>query len=488
MNKKWIVVIITFLILVFTLFLNSYENSLYHQRYHEHLEKGIKYPDYDYSNIDYDTYKSYEITEDGFTSHLPIISINTHGQEILGGTDKRVKDYIEVTMSFYDEEGTNSLKEPSYKKNALIRYRGNSSRFFDKKGLRIELIDNNGNQEDYPLLGLSSDSDFVLHGPYLDKSLIRNYMGYNITGEVMDYSPNVRFCEVFINGEYEGLYLLVETIKVSNDRVNVTKVEKNSNVSSYLIENDKKWPEESEDKYLNNFTYYTRRMKTSARFRLEYPTTEKLNSSNKEYINTDLNEFEKMLYSYDYDDDEYGYYKYIDVNSFVNYAVFNEFFLNYDAGNYSTYIYKDRNGKFKLAFWDMNNIFNNNFRDQLAEQDFNMVNRMWFEMLMKDEYFTDLMISRYRELRKTILSEEYLYKYIDDTINYLGPTIERNYVRWGYSFSEENDLLVDRSILSYEESIDELKKAIHERGTWLDKNIDSLKQYSHESKVKEMNP
>ena len=372
MNKKVIVFLISVLILILTLFLQNYENTIYHSRYHQHLENKIKYKNYDYSDIGVDTYNKYEITEDKFTSHLPIISINTHGQEILGGEDKRVKDNITVTMSFYDEENVNTFKNRSYKKTALIRYRGNSSRFFDKKGLRIELVDKNGKEENYPLLGLAPDSDFVLNGPYLDKSLIRNYMGYNITGEIMDYSPNVRYCEVFINHEYQGLYLLVETIKVSQDRVNITKVDKDSYVTSYLIENNKKWPEESELKYLNNFTYYTKRMNTSSRFGLGYPTTPKLNNANKKYINNDLSDFEKMLYSYDYDDDERGYYKYLDINSFVNYAVLNEFFLNYDAGNNSTNIYKDRTGKYKLAFWDMNNIFDNYFRELLENQDFYM--------------------------------------------------------------------------------------------------------------------
>ena len=61
-------------------------------------------------------------------------------------------------------------------------------------------------------------------------------------------------------------------------------------------------------------------------------------------------------------------------------------------------------------------------------------------------------------------------------------------MKWGYSFSAEHDLLIDRNISSYNEAIKQLKDAIHERGKWLDEHIESLRQYSHESKVKEMNP
>ena len=65
--------------------------------------------------------------------------------------------------------------------------------------------------------------EWALHGPYLDKSLIRNYMWYNIAGEIMDYAPNVRFCEVVLNGEYKGLYVMTETITNGTDcRVNIS--------------------------------------------------------------------------------------------------------------------------------------------------------------------------------------------------------------------------------------------------------------------------
>ena len=153
---------------------------------------------------------------------------------------------------------------------------------------------------------------------------------------------------------------------------------------------------------------------------------------------------------------------------------FNEFFLNYDAGNNSTYVYKDKTGKLKLAFWDMNNIFNNYFVDLSNENGFMMQNKSWFSMFLKDEYFTDRVISRYKELRKGILSEDYLYSYIDDTVNYLHDAIFRNFVRWGDSFSDEKNLYIDvsRNSHSYEEAISDLKKSIHERGIWLDKNIE----------------
>lgn len=488
MKNKIIVLCTAIAIIGFSFVMYKREHDLYQDRYHEHLEKTVHYKNYDYENINANTYQSQTIVENTFSSHLPIISFDTKGQQILGGDDKKVKDYIQASMQVYDNNTSNTFTKKSYKTEALIRYRGNSSRFFEKKGLRLKLVNKEGKDKAYPLLGLSEDTDYALHGPYLDKTLMRNYMGYNITGEVMDYSPNVRFCEVFVNGEYQGVYLLIETIKVSKDRVNISKVNKNSNVTSYLLEITPNRNNTTID-FLDNFTKYTNRLTESSEYNIKYPTTSDLTEERNQYINDDVSNFEKIIYSYDYDDD-LGYANYIDIDSFANYVVLNEFFLNYDAGNNSTYIYKDKVGKLKLAFWDMNNIFDNYFVDMFANQDFMMKNKSWFQMLLKDEYFTNRVIKRYRTLRQTILSEEYLYKYIDETIQYLGPAIERNYVRWGDSFTDEKNLYTDveRNAHSYQEAIEDLKEAIHKRGEWLDKNIETIKQFSHESKVKKYNP
>ncbi len=319
---------------------------------------------------------------------------------------------------------------------------------------------------------------------------MRNYLGYNLTGEFMEYSPNVRFCEVFVNGEYRGVYLLVEKIKVDKDKIDISKLNKNSNITSYLLVITKRYVEDDDLFYLDNFSRYTNRIVPFSEYNIVYPGKAKMTPSLNTYINEDLSYFERILYSFDYADENFGYANYIDIDSFVNYVVFNEFFLNFDAGNNSTYIYKDKTGKLKLAFWDMNNIFDNYFVDMLDHQVFLMKDKNWFQMLLKDEYFTERVIARYKELRSTVLNDEYLYEYIDGVVNYLGPAIERNFIKYGDSFSDEKNRYknVEDNAHSYKEAIDDMKTAIHERGEWLDKNIDSLRQFSHESKVKDYNP
>ena len=110
-------------------------------------------------------------------------------------------------------------------------------------------------------------------------------------------------------------------------------------------------------------------------------------------------------------------------------------------------------------------------------------------MLCRDEDFTEAIITRYKELRQSILSEEYLMNYIDQTVAYLGPAIDRNFDRWGYSFREEYNLLKGegREICSYDEAISQLKEFLIERGNWMDQNIDAVREFSAESAVKKYN-
>ena len=123
-------------------------------------------------------------------------------------------------------------------------------------------------------------------------------------------------------------------------------------------------------------------------------------------------------------------------------------------------------------------------------QHFEMQNKLWFIMLTKDKDFIETVISRYRELRSNggVLSEEYLLNYIDETIEYLGPAIDRNFEKWGYSFNDDTLLFpAERNLHSYNEAVSQLKNFIIERGRWMDDNIEALRQYSAESKVKKYN-
>ena len=373
--------------------------------------------------------------EKEFCTHLPLIVIDTGGAEIPGRglvdeedrhmgftTTAEGADRITAQMRVMDsaEENNHPTDAPAVESNVVIHVRGNSSRYFEKAGYRLELVDENGDNNPQSLMGMDAHHEWALHGPYLDKSLMRNYMWYNIAGECMEYAPNVRFCELMLKLE------------------------------------------------------------------VEFPGEKKLTPEIKEAIKTDFSAFEKGLYSYDYDSRKYGYRTQVDVDSFVDYLILNEFTTNYDAGSYSTYIYRDVSGRLKMCVWDFNNACDN-YQEQttMQVQHFDVHRKLWFNMMVKDEYFTERVIRRYRELRESWLNEKYLLRYIDEVEEYLGPAIERNFERWEDSLRDDTLLApAERNVHSHQEAVRQLKDFIRQRGRWMDENIESLRQYSAESRVK----
>ena len=314
-------------------------------------------------------------------------------------------------------------------------------------------------------------------------------MWYNIAGECMEYAPNVRFCEVVIDGSYQGLYLMTESITKGYDgsRLTMEVKKKDNSFSGYVLRVNDIYPFEDATSVITdygNYTYVTR-----IPVEIIYPGTKNQSAEMRRAIELEFSLFEKALYSYDYDSKDYGYSQWIDIPSFVDYFLLSEFTCNHDAGRLSSYIYKDVSGKYKICVWDFNNACDNYMEARIDLHDFEIQNRLLYHMLCRDEDFMEAIIARYKELRRGVLSEEYLMDYIDRTVAYLGPAIDRNFDKWGYSFQPEYNRLKgeDREICSYEEAIGQLKDFLIERGNWMDQNIDALREFSAESAVKKYN-
>ena len=452
------------------------------QRYQQHLSYNTQVED-----------TSLSIDEDTFSSHLPVVSIETGGVVIPGRPEQgqHIKDiensFIQADMRIYDREGElNKLSsQPVLESKINIRVRGNSSRTFDKVGYLFKFTDDAGMERKLEVMGMEKDSTWVLHGPYLDKTLMRNYMWYNLAGQIMEWAPDVRYCEVFLDHEYQGLYVMAEQISMGEGRIEMTKYDGKSNISSYIVCADRE--SVNDVQYLDNFTSYALRI--NGKLEVKYPGASRITPELTEYISRDFSRFEKALYSFDYDTARYGYQNYIDVDSFVDYFIINEVTQNTDAGLYSTYFYKDVSGKLKMCVWDFNNCCDNYIEDQTPMAGFFMQNRPWYFVLCNDEAFMEKVITRYHQLRKGILSEEAVESYIAGVQSYLGPAIERNFEKWGYSFLPEKDLLYEdeRKIGSYEAAVEQYETRLVRRMRWMDEHIEDLRSYSHESINKKFN-
>lgn len=437
-------------------------------------------------------------------THLPVVIINTKGQEIPGAITGQ-RDRFGQSVYTVAEDGSSTITAeitvianengnhhpsdtPDFSVSCQFRIRGNSSRRFPKLSYAIKLTDGSGQSKSMAVMGMGAHQDWVLNGPILDKSLIRNYMWYNISGEIMDYAPNVRFCELILNGSYEGLYLMTESITDGeNCRLNLSQNVKNGKGTGYLLRVDR--PVEQELESVRDIYSYNERMtNTGDDVTIRYPRVSDLTPELAKDFELDFSAFEKALFSYDYDTKDYGYWNWIDTKSFVDYYLINEFTKNVDAGSFSTYIYKEAGSKFKMCVWDFNNACDNYQEVANPPESFFLHEKLWFFMLFKNEDFVEQVLKRYKELRTTYLREEYLMEYIDETIAYLGPALERNNIRWADEIAGWDGLIEkERNVHSQEEAVIQLKKWIRARGRWMDRNIHTLRQYAHPSRNKAYN-
>jgi len=382
----------------------------------------------------------------------------------------------------------------------MMRIRGNSSRFFDKPNYRLSLIYSDGENNHIPLLGMHPHFEWALHGPFLDKTLMRNYMWMNIAAEVMgpgQFVPEVRFFELILNGEYQGVYVLMETIRVSPGRVSMNRYREGMPVTSYLARFNA--TSSTDERRINTFMSRTLRLESRNIMEMVYPRLPIQNDDLREYAARSISTTERVLYSPEILWYPGIYEQYIDLNSFVNFFIINEFIVNNDLWAGSTYMHKDVRGRIVAGpVWDFNNVMNN-FYFNLPADRFILADRGWFDRLMMSETFTDRVIRRWHDLRRGVLAEERLISYMYEVEDWLGSAIERNYEVWGYSFDPsqvslmarrrptyaeevEGLTIFDLNPSNFEEAMEWMQDYTIARGRWLDSYIETLRQFSHPSR------
>ena len=156
------------------------------------------------------------------SSNLPIVVINTNGQTILD--DPKIMADMGIV---YNGPGVrNNVTDAfnHYNGKIGIEIRGQSSQSFPMKSYGFELWDNAGSSKSQSILGMPSESDWVLYAPYTDKTLMRNFLAYTMSREMGHWAANSRYVEVMLNNQYVGIYVLMEKVKRNNNRVSISKL------------------------------------------------------------------------------------------------------------------------------------------------------------------------------------------------------------------------------------------------------------------------
>ncbi|MEQ9376237.1 MAG: CotH kinase family protein [Imperialibacter sp.] len=438
------------------------------------------------------TQSAYSQVVDFQSSNLPIIIINTEGRTIVN--EPKVKARMGIINN--PEGATNHTSDPftDYDGFIGIEFRGSSSQaLFPKKSFGIETWDEQGQDLDTAILGFPSEEDWVLHGPYSDKTLMRNKLTFDLFSFTERYSSRTKYVEVVLNGQYHGVYLFMEKVKRDDNRVDIANLKPEDNeggelTGGYILKLDK-FDGSGGGGFASE--YRPNNYKNSdqvAFFQYDEPADDEITSAQKAYIQSFMKSFESALKSSSFRDPVSGYRKYIELSSFVDFFLINELSRNVDGYRLSTFMYKDKDdkgGRLTLGpIWDFNLAFGNadycqggntqgwayKFND-VCPNDFWLV-PFWWDKLMTDPVFRQQVKLRWLTLRSGAWSNESIDTMIDEYTDVLSDAKNRNFQRWPVigQYTWPNNFVG----ATYTAEVDYLRNWINQRTTWLDQQIENF--------------
>lgn len=422
-----------------------------------------------------------QITPSTFAGHLPVFIIQTNNQTIQDANrivaDLKIIDHGAGLLNHYYDSGS------VFNGKISIEIRGNSSQMFPKKSYSFETQKPDSSNLNVSLLGLPEENDWILYGPYSDKSLLRNVITYQLSNEMGNYASRTAFCEVFVNQDYQGLYILGEKIKRDKNRVDIDELEEDcitgdSVSGGYILAIN--WRGGTDYDWISPVHNYNGSY-LDLRYQFEYPDREEVTAEQSYYIKYFITQFELMMNGTDYNSQSTGYNRVIDAASFMDFFIMNEITNNVDGYRLSTYLFKVRDSKggklYAGPIWDFNLGYGNVDYGgcwttyNWAIDNPNVVSAIpfYFKKLREDENYENLLRCRWDGLREQILDTAKLMHQIDSLVLVMGDAVTRNNSRWNVigNYVWPNYFIG----ASYEEEIDYLKNWIKLRMVWIDDNL-----------------
>lgn len=184
-----------------------------------------------------------------FSSNLPLVIINTHGEEFSAERNTRMA----ATARFINTNGARArLTGPAdFDGRALMNVRGHASRRYPKHSFTFRAIDENDEKLKISVFGFPKETEWVLYAPYPDKTLMRDVLAYELSNLMGRWAPRTRFVEVFVNQtggrltmeDYAGVYVFEDKITRGADRVDIARLRPDENsepaiTGGYLFKKD----------------------------------------------------------------------------------------------------------------------------------------------------------------------------------------------------------------------------------------------------------
>ncbi len=412
-------------------------------------------------------------TESIEKSPLPLLVVESNQKYI--NDKKRIKASLYIINN--KNSGYSYLKDTavSPRTDIKIEVRGFSSVRLPKKNYSLRTIKSDKSNNELALLGLPADCEWILNANCMDRSLSRNTLMYELYRQIGYYASRSRVVELMINGQYMGVYILNEKIKRSSERLADTDSFPKGMIIKLDTPRDNKPGWYSKHKGFDGAGY-------RCYFQYNYPPYDELDTGKILFIQKKINYFEESIAN---TNDIDSLNKVINVKSFVDFLLLQEFSKNSDAFNLSIYLHLNRQQQVEIGpIWDFDRALGNGVSDRVrftsgfkyayADKDAMHPVPMWWKQLLSKPQFKKLVQERWKDLRLAVLSEHNIYSQLDSITSLIRPVQERNFKVWPVLGIARSNFHGDPAVNTYEKEIADMKNWMHERLLWLDKAFSAL--------------
>ena len=383
----------------------------------------------------------------------------------------------------------------NYEGYVALRYRGSSSfNSSDKKPYSFRPLDKpleeGGTKQKVNILGMGKDNNWALLAPYADKSMMRDLLAFEISRPWMEYTPQGRYCELFLDGIYYGVFVLTEVVSKGKHRINLPDpgVEGDELTGGYIMEVNRT---ENEVVYTSKFhpvsATGTRYLNQYINFQYKSPDYEELTEEQVAYITGRIDQMETALWNYR-PMGTANYREYLDMQNFIDYQIAEELAHNVDAYRLSGKFFKRRDSedaRFKMVVWDMNLAYGNSDyyqgwrTDTWMYKNNNIMNSandpqlipFWWYKLNTDPEYTAALKDRWAQYRRSNLREDRVMAVVDSlahvlTVNGAERRNSQAWPRWGEYVWPNYYVATD-----FADEVDYLKGWLHDRIEWMDSQL-----------------
>lgn len=387
---------------------------------------------------------------------MPIVSIVT--------TDNisSKENYVDASVSVYTEDGISEIEDAAIS----IRLRGNSTLNANKKSYKMKF----SVKQNLLNIGDGAGKPWNLVSNCYDTSMLRNMTAYEL-GSMLDgmpYTPNCKSVEVYLNGQYQGVYLLCEAVNINKNRINIAENINEVENNGYLVEMTRYAEENYFDVDLERYE-----------IKSDLSADTAIKAEQEQYISDYITECYHAVQKGNREKIE----NLIDIDSFVDIYIASEIVKNVDAGWDSFYMFKDSGGKLTFGpMWDFD-LALGNFIDVKGFDSWKGLNvydtanissnsNPWFCYIVHQEWFRKLVINRWNEKYAELST---LDEFITEEANLHNEGYSHNFTKWnvlGQKVYSEPDEIAKLS--TFEQHAAYLSDWVEKRVSWLNEYFNSV--------------